>query len=239
MYKIQKEKYTFELMQIVLYVFWTLDDSCLFRNEPSCWWSLYLSVIQCFVSHQYFKEGVTYEPAEQVYREYISVDDFRRFDYENVWHNQSHDAHPPRYYAAVHTICSFFWQLFYFVRRGSQCYFCIAYAVPYLKMTCLLTDNKMVKTLLAISLLCQLESSLLSLQLFGKGLGCILLEIGLGFLRMYLSLRKQRKRITGRLIWTNEYRNPPSYDLSTGGKVLVADHSLCSLLCSCVQNRSR
>lgn len=36
MYKIQKEKYTFELMQIVLYVFWTLDDSCLFRNEPSC-----------------------------------------------------------------------------------------------------------------------------------------------------------------------------------------------------------
>ena len=38
----------------------------------------------------------------------MTVSKEHRFDYKNVWINQSHDVHPPLYYAILHTICSFF-----------------------------------------------------------------------------------------------------------------------------------
>lgn len=40
---------------------------------------------------------------------YVTVDRFDRFDYKNVWTNQSGDVHPPFYYTLIHTICSFSW----------------------------------------------------------------------------------------------------------------------------------
>lgn len=54
------------------------------------------------------EDGKTYSPAEDIYLENFSVHQENRFDYQNVWHNLSTDAHPPVYYALVHTISSLF-----------------------------------------------------------------------------------------------------------------------------------
>lgn len=40
--------------------------------------------------------------------EYLTVQHGERFDYKSVYTNQAADVHPPFYYAALHTICSFF-----------------------------------------------------------------------------------------------------------------------------------
>lgn len=55
-----------------------------------------------------FEEGRKYTSPEEPYMEYMTVDKDHRFDYENVWENQTHDVHPPLYYAILHTICSVF-----------------------------------------------------------------------------------------------------------------------------------
>lgn len=39
---------------------------------------------------------------------YTSVDKSHKFDFSNVWYNQSKDVHPPLYYAFIHTISSIF-----------------------------------------------------------------------------------------------------------------------------------
>lgn len=43
-----------------------------------------------------------------VLHNYITVQPDRRFRYDAVWYNQSQDRHPPLFYAALHTVCSFF-----------------------------------------------------------------------------------------------------------------------------------
>lgn len=43
-----------------------------------------------------------------IFKNYIEVDNNERFDYENVWYNQSYDRHPPLFYLTLHTVCSFF-----------------------------------------------------------------------------------------------------------------------------------
>lgn len=52
--------------------------------------------------------GEKYEPGEKPFLEFLTVRPEHRFDYANVWYNQSNDVHPPFYYLLVHTICSFF-----------------------------------------------------------------------------------------------------------------------------------
>lgn len=42
------------------------------------------------------------------YNRYLTVQKEERFDYSNVFYNQSCDVHPPLYYLLIHTICSFF-----------------------------------------------------------------------------------------------------------------------------------
>ncbi len=47
------------------------------------------------------------------FNEYLAVSDAHRFDYAQVYQNQIIDAsHPPFYYALVHTVCSFFPNVF-------------------------------------------------------------------------------------------------------------------------------
>lgn len=49
----------------------------------------------------------------QNFNDYLSVDKSNRFNYEQVYQNQIIDAsHPPLYYALVHTVCSFFPEMF-------------------------------------------------------------------------------------------------------------------------------
>lgn len=43
-----------------------------------------------------------------VLHDYITVQNGEQFSYDSVWYNQSKDVHPPFYYAVLHTICSFF-----------------------------------------------------------------------------------------------------------------------------------
>ena len=43
-----------------------------------------------------------------VLHDYITVQNGEQFSYSSVWYNQSKDVHPPFYYAVLHTICSFF-----------------------------------------------------------------------------------------------------------------------------------
>lgn len=41
------------------------------------------------------------------FKYYIETNEESRFSYDTVWKNQAADTHPPLYYAALHTICSF------------------------------------------------------------------------------------------------------------------------------------
>lgn len=43
-----------------------------------------------------------------ILHDYITVQKGEQFSYGSVWYNQSKDVHPPFYYAVLHTICSFF-----------------------------------------------------------------------------------------------------------------------------------
>lgn len=54
------------------------------------------------------EEGKVYEPAEDAYLEYLTVQPGQGFNARNVWHNQSCDTHPPVYYLLLNFICSLF-----------------------------------------------------------------------------------------------------------------------------------
>ena len=53
-------------------------------------------------------EFYKYEPASDLYKEYMAVNENERFDYGMVWENQHKDVHPPLYYVLLHTISSLF-----------------------------------------------------------------------------------------------------------------------------------
>lgn len=54
------------------------------------------------------QDGHVYQSGIEPFVEYMAVQPDERFQYANVWKNQSEDVHPPLYYAILHTICSFF-----------------------------------------------------------------------------------------------------------------------------------
>lgn len=54
------------------------------------------------------KKAFMYEPAESVYKEYMTVQEGKRFNFVNVWDKQTADVHPPFYYVFVHIISSIF-----------------------------------------------------------------------------------------------------------------------------------
>lgn len=53
-----------------------------------------------------FEEGYTYIPSEQVFIDNYAVYRDARFNFANVWENQTKDVHPPLYYLILHIICS-------------------------------------------------------------------------------------------------------------------------------------
>ncbi len=54
------------------------------------------------------EDGKRYSEPAEPFLKYLTVDIEHRFDYQNVWENQSKDVHPPLYYALLHTVCSLF-----------------------------------------------------------------------------------------------------------------------------------
>ena len=59
--------------------------------------SLHLSLI----------DGISYD-GEEIWKAYTEVSEDGRFDYSNVFENQTHDVHPPLYYVLIHTVSSLF-----------------------------------------------------------------------------------------------------------------------------------
>lgn len=70
-----------------------------FLEAPENWNMNYVSE-----TAQYLKTWIN----GSVFHDYITVQKGEQFAYGSVWYNQSKDVHPPFYYAALHTICSFF-----------------------------------------------------------------------------------------------------------------------------------
>lgn len=50
----------------------------------------------------------TYASGGEPYYDYVVVQEDERFNFANVWKNQSNDVHPPFYYLILHLVCSFF-----------------------------------------------------------------------------------------------------------------------------------
>ena len=57
-------------------------------------------------------EGKKYVPSYMPFYDYLSVSEYNRFNYENVYKNTAWDVHPPLYYDLLHTICSIFPETF-------------------------------------------------------------------------------------------------------------------------------
>ena len=70
-----------------------------FLEAPENWNMNYVSE-----TAQYLKTWIS----GSVFHDYITVQKGEQFAYGSVWYNQSKDVHPPFYYAVLHTICSFF-----------------------------------------------------------------------------------------------------------------------------------
>ena len=58
-----------------------------------------------------FEDGVEYDTRE-LFRNYLTADAEHRFDFENVWYNQTKDVHPPFYYIFLHSFSSLFPETF-------------------------------------------------------------------------------------------------------------------------------
>ena len=48
----------------------------------------------------------------EIINDYLSVQKEHRFAYDSVYYNNSKDVHPPLYYMVLHTVCSFFPEVF-------------------------------------------------------------------------------------------------------------------------------
>lgn len=58
-----------------------------------------------------FEDGVKYH-GDSLFLNYLAPDKSECFDYSIVWENQAADVHPPLYYVLIHTVCSFFPDVF-------------------------------------------------------------------------------------------------------------------------------
>ena len=58
-----------------------------------------------------FEDGVEYDTRE-LFQNYLTADAEHRFDFENVWYNQTKDVHPPFYYIFLHSFSSLFPETF-------------------------------------------------------------------------------------------------------------------------------
>ncbi len=81
--------------------------------------SYFVDEIHTFgLSNSYYKPFITWneEPNswhdKEFYLNFLTVQDDERFAYNSVYYNQVHDVHPPLYYIGIHTLCSFFPNIF-------------------------------------------------------------------------------------------------------------------------------
>lgn len=171
MYKIDKNGKT-ECFHILLYVaFVILMIFVLFSKA-----NLHVDEVYTYLlansacNSALFDDGVRYEPTENVFRDNLTVNDSRRFDYGNVWKYQENDSHPPLYYALIHTVCSFFPDNFSIWYAGViNVIFALLMLFSARRMILLLTGSKLIRDLLSAAFI--LSAGFLS---------------AISFLRMYI-----------------------------------------------------
>ncbi|WP_026491762.1 glycosyltransferase family 39 protein [Butyrivibrio sp. XPD2002] len=97
-----------------------------------------------------FEDGIKYVPAGTPWLQYVTVSDDHRFDYANVWSNQTSDVHPPFYYVIMHTICSFFPGRFSLWFGGViNIFFCLISLLVFEKLVGIYIEDTRVKLILA------------------------------------------------------------------------------------------
>lgn len=70
------------------------------------------------LANSYYKPFLEFEEDSMVwhspdyYKNYLAIQDDERFAYDSVYYNQVNDVHPPFYYYGIHTLCSFFPNVF-------------------------------------------------------------------------------------------------------------------------------
>ncbi len=93
------------------------------------------------------EDGLRYVPASTPWLNYVTVSRDHRFDYKNVWANQTSDVHPPFYYVILHTICSCFPGRFSKWYGGViNIFFCIAALFVFGKIIRIYTEDYRVET---------------------------------------------------------------------------------------------
>ena len=101
------------------------------------------------------EEGLTYYPAATPWIEYMTVDRAHRFDYGIVWQNQAQDAHPPLYYAFLHTICSCMPGIFTIWAAGLiNILFAMGVLFFFRKLVLLLTNDAAIQRLISLGFVC-------------------------------------------------------------------------------------
>lgn len=101
------------------------------------------------------EDGVTYYPANTPWIDYMTVDSENRFDYGNVWENQSMDVHPPLYYMILHTICSLFpGSISVWFAGLINIFFAIGTLFFLRKTVMVLTGNKLLQRLISVAFIC-------------------------------------------------------------------------------------
>lgn len=105
----------------------------------------------------------------QDYLNYIAVSQSNTFNYASVYYNQRGDVHPPLYYMALHTVCSFFQGVF-------SPWFGLCVNITFLLLT-LVVLNRMVKTYLG-------GEAVALAVMAAYGLSCGMLTTAM-YLRMY------------------------------------------------------
>ena len=113
--KIKNIKFLFfviVLLQIVLLVFYMNNKVCFFCDEIYSY-SLSNSPFQTLFqpiglnNEQVIETDYKWLDGK-LFNDYITASENNRFNYSNVYHNQTVDSHPPFYYYLLHTICSLF-----------------------------------------------------------------------------------------------------------------------------------
>lgn len=138
------------------------------------------------------QQGVKFEDPARLFAEAFSTDSNSRFDYINVWDNQTKDVHPPLYYVIVHTICSLFpsqfslWQV-----AVINIFFMLLTLFVVRKIIKLLTDSAVVSCLLSVAFM--ITGGFLSAVTFYR---MYIMAMFLVALTAYLFLRLTKQRET-------------------------------------------
>jgi hypothetical protein len=130
------------------------------------------------LSNSYFQPFIKYEDvsmkwlSHDFYNNYFTVQINQRFTYDSVYYNQVNDVHPPFYYYLIHTVCSFFPNIYSkWFGIGINMVFLAGTVVVLFYLSRLITDNN--------------SLSLVICALYGFSAGAISNSI---FIRMYMML---------------------------------------------------